>query len=78
MEAILASIQVLPWGSEEAAAYGLLRAHLEQSGISLGSMDMMIVAHASATRAILVTKDKAFDNVDAPYLFATANWASDL
>lgn len=76
MEGFLASIRVLPWDREEADTYGRLRAKLEKNGISLGSMDMMIAAHASATGAILVTNDKAFSQVDD--LHATVNWATDL
>lgn len=76
MEGFLASIQVLPWGRDEADTYGRVRAKLEKNGISLGSMDMMIAAHASATGAVLVTNDKAFALVDD--LHATVNWATDL
>lgn len=76
MEGFLASIQVLPWDRDEADAYGRVRAKLEKKGISLGSMDMMIAAHASASGAVLVTNDKAFSQVED--LHATVNWATDL
>ena len=76
MDGFLASIQVLPWSRDEADAYGRVRAKLERSGISLGSMDMMIAAHAVATGAVLVTNDKAFDQVGD--LTASVNWAVDL
>ncbi len=76
MDAFLASIRVLPWGRNEAEAYGRLRANLEKSGKSLGNMDMMIAAHAVATGATLVTNDKAFYQVND--LCATMNWATDL
>lgn len=76
MEGFLASIQVLPWHRDEADAYGRVRAELEKNGVSLGSMDMMIAAHASASGAVLVTNDKAFSQVED--LHATVNWATDL
>lgn len=76
MEGFLASIQVLPWDRDEADAYGRVRAKLEKNGISLGSMDMMIAAHASASGAVLVTNDKAFSQVED--LHATVDWATDL
>jgi tRNA(fMet)-specific endonuclease VapC len=75
MDGFLASIQVLPWDRDEADTYGRVRAKLEKNGISLGSMDMMIAAHASATGAVLVTNDKAFSQVED--LHATVNWATD-
>ena len=76
MEGFLASIRILPWGSNEAEAYGELRAKLEAAGLMLGNIDMMIAAHAVTTNAILVTNDKAFSLVDS--LSATANWATDV
>jgi tRNA(fMet)-specific endonuclease VapC len=76
MEWFLAAVKVLPWGSEEAKAYGVLRARLESSGKSLENMDLQIAAHAVATGAVLVTNDKVFAQVDE--LHATVNWATDL
>lgn len=76
MDGFLASIRILPWGRDEAQAYGVLRARLEAFGITLGNMDMMIAAHAVTTGAVLVTNDKAFGKVNE--LHATENWAVDL
>ena len=76
MEAFIASIPVLPWSRNEAEAYGLLRAKLEERGLTLGSMDLMIAAHAMAVAAILVTSDQAFRQVDD--LLTPVDWASDL
>jgi tRNA(fMet)-specific endonuclease VapC len=76
MDGFLASIQVLPWGRNEAEAYGRVKARLERSGISLGNMDMMIAAQAIVTGAVLVTNDKAFAQIDE--LSSTVNWAIDL
>ncbi len=76
MDGFIASIRILPWGRDEAHAYGLLRASMEASGMALGNMDMMIAAHAIATGAILVTNDKAFSQVKD--IHATVNWATDI
>jgi tRNA(fMet)-specific endonuclease VapC len=72
----LARLKVQPWGREEAAAYGQLRAKQEAMGKTLGPLDMQIAAHAVALRAILITNDKAFHNV--PDLAGVENWATDL
>jgi tRNA(fMet)-specific endonuclease VapC len=74
MEWFLAAIKVLPWGRDEARAYGKLRAKLESSGKILENME--IAAHAIAAGAILVTNDKVFAQVDD--LQATVNWATDI
>jgi tRNA(fMet)-specific endonuclease VapC len=76
MEWFLAAVKVLPWGRDEARAYGALRAKLESAGKTLGNMDMQIAAHAIATGAVLVTNDTAFANVDD--FHGTVNWAADL
>jgi tRNA(fMet)-specific endonuclease VapC len=76
MEWFLAAVKVLPWGRDEAKAYGALRAKLESSGKSLQNMDMQIAAHAIALNAVLVTNDKAFAQIDD--FHGMANWATDL
>jgi tRNA(fMet)-specific endonuclease VapC len=59
VEAFVAKIQVLPWGREEALAYGAFRAKQEAAGKPLGNLDMLIAAHAISVGAVLVTNDKA-------------------
>ncbi len=76
MEWFLAAVQVVPWGREEAKAYGALRAKFELAGQTLENMDMQIAAHAIAAGATLVTNDKALANVAD--LCGTENWATDL
>ena len=76
MDGFLASIQVLPWGRQEADIYGRVRAELEKNGISLGSMDMMIAAHAIAGGAVLVTNDRAFGQLNE--LTGIVNCTTDL
>jgi tRNA(fMet)-specific endonuclease VapC len=76
IEALLASVQILPWDSQAARAYGTLRAQLTAAGKTLSNMDMLIAAQAMATDAILVTRDAAFSQVEA--LHPVTNWATDL
>ena len=76
IEGLLANLQILPWGSDEAAAYARTRAQLEDKGVTLSVMDMLIAAQAIAADAVLVTRDKIFQLVSD--LHATANWATDL
>lgn len=53
-------VDVLPWNSVVANEYGMVRVVMESKGKVLGSLDMMIAAHALAVDVILVTNDKAF------------------
>ena len=71
----MAKIQILPWGRDEAYAYGRLRAKQQSAGKPLGNLDLLIAAHAVSVGAILVTNDKAFSHVaDLPGIL---NWAID-
>jgi tRNA(fMet)-specific endonuclease VapC len=63
IEGLLATVEILPWDSACAAAYGSLRAQLETLGKPLAPMDLLIAAHALATRCPLVTADRAFTQV---------------
>ena len=68
-------VKILPWDNDAASAYGDLRAVCTTSGITLGSLDMMIAAHAVAARATLVTHDKAFSLVPGNIL-AAEDWVN--
>jgi tRNA(fMet)-specific endonuclease VapC len=59
----LLRLTVLPWDSEAAQQYGLLRAALEREGRPMGNLDMMIAAHALATGLVLVTNDQSFKRI---------------
>lgn len=56
----LKHVEVLPWDSAAAAAYGPLRARLEAARTPLGNLDTLIAAHALAAGCVLVTNDRAF------------------
>lgn len=76
IEALLDAVEILPWDSDAARAYGTLRAGLSAAGKSLSAMDMLIAAHAVARDAVLVTRDAAFVQVES--LRPVVNWATDL
>jgi tRNA(fMet)-specific endonuclease VapC len=63
VEQFLLRVDVLPWDHDVTRTYGDLRAACEAKGAPLGSLDMMIAAHAHAVDAILVTRDRAFARV---------------
>ena len=63
VEEFLVRVQVLPWDSDAAQSYALLRAALEREGNPMGNLDMMIAAQAQASRAVLVTGDRVFRHV---------------
>jgi tRNA(fMet)-specific endonuclease VapC len=62
----LLRVDVLPWDHDVTRTYGDLRAACEAKGVTLAPLDMMIAAHAVATDAILITRDKAFARVPEP------------
>jgi tRNA(fMet)-specific endonuclease VapC len=76
IEGLFALLEILAWGSAEAAVYGQSRAKLEAQGTTVALMDMLIAAQAIAAGAVLVTRDKIFAEVDD--LHTTVNWATDL
>ena len=56
-------VDVQPWDSSAAETYGIVRADLERVGRPLGSLDLLIAAHALSLGTILVTSDRAFSHV---------------
>jgi tRNA(fMet)-specific endonuclease VapC len=60
----VAPIEILPYGGEAAQYYGNLRAHLEKQGVPIGSLDMLIAAHALSISGTLITNnEKEFNRV---------------
>ncbi|MBU3736270.1 MAG: type II toxin-antitoxin system VapC family toxin [Methylobacterium sp.] len=57
LEMFLSPLEILPFDEKAVWAYGDLRAHLERRGVSIGSLDTMIAAHAIALDATLVTNN---------------------
>ena len=51
----LLPFEIVPFDESAAAAYGEIRAALEKAGTPIGSMDLLIGAHAVSLGATLVT-----------------------
>jgi len=63
VEEFLLRVAVLAWDSKAAQQYAVIRAALETKGEPMGNLDMMIAAHALATKSVLVTSDRVFRRV---------------
>lgn len=64
VEQFLLGVTVFSWDSEAAREYGDLRAALEREGRLMGSLNMMIAAHALALELILITNDRASGRIE--------------
>jgi tRNA(fMet)-specific endonuclease VapC len=58
VEAVLGSLEVLPFDVPADAVYGKLRADLERRGQPIGANDLLIAAHALALGHTLVTDNE--------------------
>ena len=64
LEAVLGALEVLPFETPADAAYGVLRAQLEQAGRPIGANDLLIAAQAIALDCTIVTdNEKEFARV---------------
>jgi tRNA(fMet)-specific endonuclease VapC len=54
----IAPLEIVPYGDEAGRYYGDLRVHLEKQGTPIGSLDMLIAAHALSIPCILVTNNE--------------------
>ncbi len=57
LDEFILPLEIEDFGEKAAAEYGAVRAGLEKAGKSIGSMDMLIGAHALALGATLVTNN---------------------
>jgi tRNA(fMet)-specific endonuclease VapC len=70
----VAPLEILPYGDNASQYYGKIRAFLEKQGTPIGSLDMLIAAHALSINCTLVTNnEKEFSRV--PHL-RIENWIS--
>lgn len=60
VQEFLRRVSVLHWTQQTAIIYGQFRAEIEQQGLSLSALDMMIAAHAKSENAVLISNDRAF------------------
>ena len=54
----IAPLEILPYGDEAAQYYGDILAYLEKQGTPIGSLDMLIAAHALSIACTLVTNNE--------------------
>jgi tRNA(fMet)-specific endonuclease VapC len=57
LERFLLPIEVADFDQRASVAYGLVRAYLEREGKIIGSMDMLIGAHALSLGILLITNN---------------------
>jgi tRNA(fMet)-specific endonuclease VapC len=69
----IAPLDILSYDDEAAQYYGQLRAYLEKQGRPIGSLDMLIAAHALSTNCVLVTNNEK-EFIRVPNL-KIDNWA---
>ena len=70
----LLPLEILDFNVNAAIEYGRIRSSLENKGTPIGSLDMLIAAHAKSVGAVLVTNNmKEFDRVQG---LQTENWVS--
>ncbi len=59
-----APLEIFPYDDGAAQYYGDLRAGLEKQGTPIGSLDMLIAAHAISLNSVLITNnEKEFNRV---------------
>jgi tRNA(fMet)-specific endonuclease VapC len=54
----LAPLEIIPYDDAAAQEYGRIRTYLERQGTPIGSMDMLIAAHALSLDCTLVTNNE--------------------
>jgi tRNA(fMet)-specific endonuclease VapC len=70
----LSIVEILPFDDEAAAEYGKICATLRRQGTPIGTMDMLIAAHAKAKGLIIVTNNiREFERVKG---LEIENWVS--
>ena len=71
----VAPLEIVPYDDTAGQRYGDLRACLERQGTPIGSLDMLIAAHALALTCVLVTNnEKEFARVPG---LKMENWAME-
>lgn len=74
LQEFILPLQLISFDESAAAHYGEIRAHLEKTGKIIGSLDLMIAAHAKSLKVTLVTNNrKEFSRVPG---LKIENWVS--
>lgn len=58
LEDFISPLEILEYGEEQSEEYGRIRSYLERRGEPIGSMDMLIAAHAVSLGITLVTNNQ--------------------
>jgi tRNA(fMet)-specific endonuclease VapC len=58
VEDFLDRLTILDWNGDAAEHYAEIRFQLERAGAAIGSLDMLIAAHARSVNAVLVTNNE--------------------
>lgn len=73
LQNLLTILDIMPFESSAAVHYGKIRAYLRRRGTPIGTMDMLISAHALALGVTLVTNNvREFERVPGLII---ENWA---
>lgn len=79
IEGLFANLEILPWGSEEAAIYSRALPELQAQGIGVSLMDFLIGVHAAASNSVLVTHGKNLSSIaQVTGIHAMVDWAKDV
>lgn len=74
VDTFLSRFEIASFTSASAREYARVRAHLEKSGAPIGSLDMLLAAHAVSLGVVLVTNnEREFRRVPG---LEIANWAT--
>ena len=66
VEAVLDTLEVLPFEPPADVTYGEIRSRLEPAGLTIGNNDLLIAAHALTLGHTLVTDNqREFDRIEA-------------
>lgn len=79
IEGVFAALEILPWGSEEAAVYAKTLPLLNAAGIGVSLFDLLIGVHAASTGAVLVSHGDIFQRIaKVTGIPKNVDWASDM
>jgi len=74
LEQFILPLEIIDFNFSAATEYGKIRSDLEKKGTPIGSLDMLIAAHAKSVGAVLVTNNtKEFERVTD---LKIENWVS--